>query len=363
MSKRQAPPVPQTDEGGTQIGSSLPQSELVLYATEDGLARFYLRAEGGTVWLTQKQIAELFQVSLPTVNEHLAGIFAEGELEPERTLRKFRIVQQEGAREVRRQVDHYNLDAIMAVGYRVTSPRGTQFRQWATTQLRDYLVKGFVLDDVRLKEPGGWDYFDELLEKIREIRASEKRFYQKVRDAFALSIDYKDDPEATGVFFATVQNKMLYAVTGKTAAEIVVERADPNQPNMNLTTWKGSRVRKTDVIVAKNYLSASEIRELNRISTMFLDYAEDRAAQRKNLRMDDWKQYVDRFVDFNERPLLKTAGSISHEQMQKTAHIRYEQFDAKRQLAERVAADAQDIRELEDMEKRGRKGKEDKNAS
>jgi hypothetical protein len=245
---------------------------------------------------------------------------------------------------------------ILAVGYRVKSPRGTQFRQWATAHLKEYLVKGFVMDDERLKDPAGWDYFDDLLQRIREIRASEKRFYQKLRDLFALSVDYQDDPEATGRFFATVQNKMLYAVAGKTAAEIVVERADPEQPNMALTSWKASRVRKTDVVVAKNYLRADEIDALNRIATMFLDYAEDRASQRQNLRMADWQQYVDRFVEFNERPLLKHAGSVSHERMQQVAHERYAAFDAKRRAAEALQADAEDMRELERVEKLARKG-------
>lgn len=245
---------------------------------------------------------------------------------------------------------------ILAIGYRVKSPRGTQFRQWATTHLKEYLVKGFVMDDARLKEPAGWDHFDELLERIRDIRVSEKRFYQKIRDLFALSVDYRDDDTATGQFFAMVQNKMLYAVTQKTAAQLVVERADPDQPNMALTGWKAGRVRKTDVIVAKNYLTADEVTQLNRIAAMFLDYAEDRASQRQDLRMDDWRQYVDRFVAFNERPLLKDAGTVSHERMQQIVHERYAVFDAKRRKAEAVAADVEDIKALESVEKLARKG-------
>lgn len=337
------------------------QGELVLYPTEDGTARFYLRAEGGTVWLSQAELGELFQTTVPNINTHIKNVLAEGELQAGATIKDDLIVRSEGGREVRRPLKFYNLDMILAVGYRVKSPRGTQFRQWATAHLKEYLVKGFVMDDERLKDPVGWDYFDELLERIREIRISEKRFYQKVRDVFALSVDYGNDAEAASQFFAIVQNKMLYAVTLKTAAEIVVERADPKQPNMALTNFKAGRVRKSDVIVAKNYLTETEIRELNRIASMFLDYAEDRASQRQNLRMADWRGYVDRFVEFNERPLLKSAGSISHDRMQQIAHERYADFDAKRRQAEALAADAEDIKELEDVEKRGRKG--GKNAS
>lgn len=356
MSKRKPPSAP-PKAPATQTSDIAPTShgELLLYPTEDGAARFYLRAENGSVWLTQAELAELFQTTPQNVTLHLKAIFAEGELSEAATCKDYLQVRSESGRQVRRQLRHYNLDAILAVGYRVKSPRGTQFRQWATAHLKQYLVKGFVMDDERLKDPTGWDYFDDLLERIRDIRTSEKRFYQKVRDLFALSVDYRDDVEAAGQFFATVQNKMLYAVTRKTAAEIVVERADPGQPNMALTNWKAGRVRKTDVIVAKNYLNAAEIAELNRIASMFLDYGEDRAGQRRDLRMDDWRQYVDRFVEFNERPLLKTAGSISHERMQQIAHERYAAFDAKRRQAEALAADAEDIKELEAVEKRGRK--------
>ena len=324
-------------------------TELVLYPTDDG-ARFYLRADGGSVWLSQLELADLFQTSKQNISLHIKNILEEAELPPA-TVKDYLTVQTEGGRQVRRRLQSCSLDMILAVGYRVKSPRGTQFRQWATTHLKQYLVKGFVMDDERLKDPTGWDYFNELLERIRDIRTSEKRYYQKVRDLFALSVDYRDDPEAAGQFFATVQNKMLYAVTRKTAAEIVVERADPSQPNMALTNWKSGRVRKTDVIIAKNYLSETEVRELNRIAAMFLDYAEDRASQRQSLRMDDWQQYVDRFVEFNERPLLRNAGSVSQERMQQIAHERYAAFDADRREAEAWAADAEDIRELEAVEK------------
>ncbi len=356
MSKRKPPSAP-SKAAATPIGNMVPtgHGELVLYPTEDGTARFYLRTDGGSVWLSQLELAELFQTTKQNISLHIKNILAEGEL-PEATVKEYLTVQREGQRQVERRLQTCSLDMILAIGYRVKSPRGTQFRQWATAHLKQYLVKGFVMDDERLKDPTGWDYFDDLLERIRDIRTSEKRFYQKVRDLFALSVDYSDDVEVAGQFFATVQNKMLYAVARKTAAEIVVERADPGQPNMALTNWKAGRVRKTDVIVAKNYLDAAEIAELNRIASMFLDYGEDRAGQRPHQRLEDWRQYVDRFVEFNERPLLKTAGSISHDRMQQIAHDRYAEFDAKRRQAEAVSADADDIKELEAIEKVGRKG-------
>lgn len=353
MSERKPTNTPPPGQADGAMAPRLSEGELVLYTTEDGLARLYLRAEDGTVWLTQAELAELFQTSLQNISLHIKNILAEGELAEPSVLKENLITAADG-KGYRTKL--YRLEMILAIGYRVRSPRGTQFRQWATTQLREYLIKGFVLDDQRLKDPVGWDYFDELLERIRDIRSSEKRYYQKVRDLFALSVDYRDNEEAAGQFFATVQNKMLFAVAGKTAAELVVERADPNQPNMALTTWKAGRVSKTDVVVAKNYLRAEELSALNRIATMFLDYAEDRASQRQNLRMNDWQQYVDRFVEFNERPLLMNAGSISHEAMREIAHERYAAFDAKRRQAEALAADAEDIRELEAVEKRGRKG-------
>lgn len=343
----------QTVAKDATVASSAPndaaRGELLLYNTEDGSAQFFLRAEGGTVWLSQAEIAALFQTTPQNITLHVKAIYAEGEVDAEATCKTYLQVQTEGSRPVRRTIKTYNLDLILAIGYRVRSPRGTQFRQWATTHLREYLVKGFVIDDSRLKEPGGWDYFDELLQRIREIRASEKRFYQKVRDLFALSVDYRDDPEGAGLFFAEVQNKMLYAVTQHTAAEIVVQRADPGQPNMALNTWKAGRVRKTDVIVAKNYLNAGEIDELNRIVTMFLDYADDRAQKRQNLTMADWRQYVDNFLAFNERPRLTGAGSISRERMVQIAHERYETFDAKRRTAEARLADDEDIKTLEQI--------------
>jgi len=276
MSKRKAPGKAPAEEGE----STASHGELVLYSTEDGSARFYLHAEHGTVWLTQLELAELFQTTKQNISLHIKNVVSEDELTSESAVKDDLTTAADGKRY---KTKRYNLDMILAVGYRVKSPRGTQFRQWATTNLKEYLIKGFVMDDERLKDPVGWDYFDELLSRIREIRTSEKRFYQKIRDLFALSVDYGDDSAAAGQFFAIVQNKMLFAVTQRTAAEIVMERADASQPNMALTSWKAGRVRKTDVIVAKNYLNAVEVDELNRITVMFLDYAEDRASKRRDI--------------------------------------------------------------------------------
>lgn len=336
---------------GQPIGAPAGTGEVLVYATDDGRAQVFLRAEGGTVWLSQAELAELFQTTKQNVSLHIRNVLTEGELTAAATVKDHLTVQTEGTRQVRRTVQFYSLDMILAVGFRVKSPRGTQFRQWATTHLREYLVKGFVMDDERLKDPAGWDYFDELLQRIREIRASEKRFYQKVRDLFTLAVDYKADLERVGLFFAEVQNKMLFAVTQHTAAEIVVQRADPAQANMALTVWKGEHVRKTDVIVAKNYLNADEIDHLNRIVTAFLEFAELRTRQRKQLRMADWRDYVDRFITFNESPLLKGAGRVSHDDMVSAVHQRYEQFDAQRRKALAAEADADDMRALERAEK------------
>jgi hypothetical protein len=313
-------------------------SEIVFYQEEDGRSRIQVRLDGGTVWLTQRLLGELYQVSVPTINEHLGNIFDEQELDPAATIRKFRIVQLEGKREVSRLVDHYNLDVILAVGYRVRSHRGTQFRRWATERLREYVVKGFVLDDERLKEGRGLgaDYFDELLDRIREIRASEKRFYQKIRDLYALSVDYDPATSGTREFFQVVQNKLHWAVTGSTAAEIIAARADSGKQNMGLTAWKGSKVRRADVTVAKNYLNDDEIRQLNRIVTMYLDYAEEQAERRKPLYMRDWRAKLDAFLAFNERDILKDGGRVSAEVAQKLALDEYEKFERWR-LAEEAS--------------------------
>lgn len=326
--------------------------ELILYTTEDGAASVRLRAEGGSVWITQAEMAALFQTTPQNITLHVKAIYAEGELQPEATCKEHLQVRQEGGRQVRRALKHYNLDMILAVGYRVRSLRGTQFRQWATTHLREYLVKGFVMDDERLKEPGGWDYFDELLERIRDIRASEKRFYQKVRDIYATAVDYDPKSEAAQLFFKKVQNKMLWAVTGHTAAELISGRADPALPNMGLTSFKGSRVRQGDVTIAKNYLQQAEIEELNRIVVMYLDYAEDMARRRKPMTMREWEDKLDAFLQFNERDVLTHAGKISAQVAERLALERYAEFDARRREAERLAADAEDVEALEQIERR-----------
>jgi len=320
--------------------SAPPPSEILFYQGEDGRSRIQVRLDGGTVWLTQKLLAELFHKDVRTINEHLQNIFEEEEADPSATIRKFRIVQTEGNREVSRLVDHYNLDVILAVGYRVRSHRGTQFRRWATERLREYLTKGFVLDDERLKEGRslGADYFDELLERIREIRASEKRFYQKIRDLYALSIDYDASMSETKAFFQIVQNKLHWAITGSTAAEIIAERANAEKANMGLTTWKGAKVRKADVTVAKNYLRDDEIRQLNRIVTMYLDYAEEQAERRRPLYMRDWREKLDAFLQFNERDILTNAGRVSAEIAENLALAEYAKFERHR-LTEEAKAD------------------------
>ncbi len=325
--------------------------DLILYTTEDGAASVRLRADGGTVWLSQLEMAELFQTSIPNINIHIKNVLDEGELSPEATIKEDLIVRQEGGRQVRRVVKFYNLDMILAVGYRVRSHRGTQFRQWATTHLREYLVKGFVMDDERLKEPGGWDYFDELLQRIRDIRASEKRFYQKIRDIYATAVDYDSKSEAAQLFFKKVQNKMLWAITGHTAAELISQRANPTLPNMGLSSFKGSRVRQVDVTVAKNYLQQPEIDELNRIVVMYLDYAEDMARRRKTMGMAEWEDRLDAFLQFNEREVLTHAGKISAQVAERLALERYAEFDTKRREAERLAADAEDVQALEQVER------------
>lgn len=329
--------------------------ELIIYRTSDDRTEIQLRVDGDTVWLSQAEMAELFQTSVPNINIHIKNILESGELTVGATIKEDLIVRQEGERQVRRKVNVYSLPMILAVGYRVQSPRGTQFRQWATAHLEEFLVKGFVMDDERLKDPRGWDYFDELLERIRDIRASEKRFYQKVRDLFTLSSDYRADDHNAQIFFAEVQNKLLYAVTGRTAAELVVNRADPDEPNMALTTWKGSRVRKQDVSIAKNYLTADEIDTLNRLVVIFLEQAELRAKERKNLTLDYWRENVDRLLEFNEKPVLDSAGRISAERAREIVHERYDQFDAQRRQKEALEADAQDLRALEALEKQLKK--------
>ena len=325
-------------------------SELVLYTSEDGKTRLDLRVDGHTIWLTQLEIADLFQTTKQNVSLHAKNIFDDGELTPEATVKDSLTVQTEGKRDVQRSIQLYNLDLILAIGYRVRSPRGVQFRQWATTHLREYLVKGFVMDDQRLKNPGGWDYFDELLARIREIRASEKRFYQKVRDLFALSSDYQAREKETHLFFAEVQNKLLFAVAGKTAAELIVARANPHEPNMALTNWSGSRVRKHDVIVAKNYLTADEVDTLNRLVVIFLEQAELRAKKQQDLTLDFWRTHIDRMLASNDQSILTGPGTLSNETMKSIAQDRYESFDSRRRSLEASQADAEDLTAIENLE-------------
>lgn len=329
------------------------EGELVLYRTDDGREEIQLRLVDGSVWLTQAEIATLFETSKQNVSLHLKTIFADGELEEDSVVKNSLIT---AADRKRYRTKLFNLKAILAIGYRVRSPRGTQFRRWATTTLNEYLVKGFILNDRRLKEPGGWDYFDELLERIRDIRASEKRFYQKVRDLFAqTSVDYDSKSDVAQTFFATIQNKLVFAVTGHTAAELVVERADAGKPNMGLTNWKDDRVRKGDVTISKNYLSSGEIGELNLLTTSFLDFAELRARNRQQTTMGDWIVQADRFLVFNERGILQGAGKVSHAEMEKTANNRFTTFDAARKQAEGIAAECQAVEELAKLETEARK--------
>ncbi len=337
------------------------EGDLILYTAEDGTVNIQLRAEGGTVWITQAEMASLFQTTPQNITLHVKAIYAEGELLPKATCKEHLQVRPEGLRQVKRTLKHYNLDMILAVGYRVRSHRGTQFRQWATTHLREYLVKGFVLDDERLKNPGGWDYFDELLARIRDIRASEKRFYQKIRDIYTTSQDYDKKSEQAQLFFKKVQNKMLWAVTGHTAPEIIAGRADPALPNMGLTTWQGSRVRKQAVSIAKNYLVHEEIEELDRIVVMYLDYAEDQAQRRKTMTMHEWADKLDAFLSFNERDVLTHAGKLRADVAERLALERYETFDTARREEARLAADQEDVAALEQVERKledkGRRGK------
>jgi hypothetical protein len=312
-----------------------PATELVLYQTEDGRSRVQVRLEGGTVWLSQALLAGLYETTKQNISLHIQHIFEEGELDPSATVKSYLTVQQEGARQVRRVVEHYNLEVILAVGYRVRSHRGTQFRRWATERLREYVVKGFVLDDERLKAGRGRapDYFDELLERIRDIRTSEKRFYEKLRDLWKLAIDYDPKSPATREFFQIAQNKLHFATTHKTAAEIIAERSDPSKPNMGLTSWAGAKVRKGDVAVAKNYLNEAEVRELNLIVSMYLDYAEDQAKRRRQLTMKDWREKLDAFLGFNDRDILTNAGSIGMDVAKKLAEDRYDEFHRQRLVA------------------------------
>jgi hypothetical protein len=323
-------------------------NDLILYTTADGRSQIKLRAQEQTVWLTQLEMAELFDATKQNISLHLKNVFEDEELDADSVVKESLTTAADGKRY---QTQLYNLDAILAVGYRVRSPRGVQFRRWASTVLKEYLAKGFVMDDERLKNPDGRpDYFDEMLARIRDIRASEKRFYQKVRDLFALSSDYDKTDQTTQVFFATVQNLLIYAVTQKTAAELITARANPADPHFGLLAWKGSTVRKTDIVVAKNYLTEDEIDTLNRLVVIFLETAELRAKSRQETRMAFWKQNVDQIITSNGFPLLTHAGTISHGQMEARMGALYLQFDQHRKRLEAIEADKQDEADLAALE-------------
>jgi len=306
------------------------QSQFLIYKTEDGRLKIDVRFEGETVWLTQKGMAELFQKDVRTISEHIKSIFEEGELQPESVIRKFRITATDGKSY---ETQHYNLDVIISVGYRVHSLRGTQFRIWATQQLREFIVKGFVLDDERLKNPDQpFDYFEELLRRIQDIRTSERRFYQKVTDIYATSVDYDPTTEESITFFKTVQNKLHWAVTGQTAAELIYSRADSAKPYMGLTTWRGTKVRKQDVGIAKNYLNEEELLTLNNLVEQYLLFAERQARRRTPMHMADWIARLDAFLTLNEGDILTHAGKISHELALAHAEQEYDKFHQQRQL-------------------------------
>lgn len=330
---------------------------IILYETPQGKISVSVRFEDETFWLTQKAIAELFGVETHTITYHLKEIYKTDELQEKATTRKIRVVQIEGKREVSRELDFYNLDAIIAVGYRVNSKQATLFRIWATQTLKEFITKGFVLDDERLKQGKnfGKDYFDELLARIRDIRASEKRFYQKIRDLFMLSEDYDKTDKKTELFFAEVQNKLLFATTGHTAAEIIVQRAKAEAINMGLTTWKGSRVRKEDVIIAKNYLTEDEIDTLNRMVTLFLDTAELRVKDQAPLSIEFWKQEADSVIQFSRKPLLLDKGKVSQKQAKDFAEKQYLIFDSERKKNEALQADLEDQKAIEELLKKAKK--------
>lgn len=323
-------------------------SEIIIYQTQDGATKINVQLENDTVWLTQAQMAELFQTTKQNISLHVNNIFKEGELLMESVIKESLTTAADGKGY---DVKYYNLDAIISVGYRVKSLRGTQFRIWAMEIIKEFVKKGFVLDKERLKDPKGWDYFDELLAQIREIRASEKRFYQKLRDLFALAIDYKDDLDFSQSFFAEIQNKLLYAVTGSTAPEIIASRSNENMPNMNLTSWKGSIVRKTDIIIAKNYLQEDEIKKLDRLVNIFLDYAEVQTEGKKSIKLADWQLQTVELLKFYRYQILDNKGKISREKANRLANERFTVFEENRRRADVLKADREDFKELETLQK------------
>ena len=319
--------------------------KILIYQNEKGDTKIDVYFEDETIWMTQKSMTQLYQVAKSSISEHIRNIYQDGELEEAATVRKFRTVQTEGNREVTRERDHYNLDMILAVGYRVRSNVGIHFRRWASGILTEYLKKGFALNDERLRNPKefGADYFDELLERIRDIRASEKRLYQKVKEIFALSVDYDSQSQAAQMFFKSVQNKLEYAATGHTAPEIIAARADATKDNMGLTSFKGAKVRKTDVTVAKNYMTHEEISTLNLIVNMYLDYAELQAKQRHPMHMADWEEKLNQFLQFNGREVLQNFGKVRRSVAEALAVKEYEKYDANRRAIE--AADVEALAE------------------
>ncbi len=334
------------------------EQNIIIYNSPDGKASVSLYAKDGSVWMNQNQLAELFDTSKQNIGQHINNILKEGELNENSVVKNYFTTASDGKNY---EVIFYSLEMILAIGFRARSKRGTQFRIWANRNLREYMVKGFVMDDERLKNPDGRpDYFDELLERIRDIRASEKRFYQKVRDLFALSSDYDPTDKATQMFFAETQNKLLYAVTGNTAAEIIVSRADAAKPNMALTSWKGSVVRKQDIFIAKNYLSADEIDTLNRLVVIFLESAELRAKNRMDITMKFWHENVDKILEFQDKNILQNAGSISNKQMEAKVREIYAEFDKRRKEYEALEADKEELDELKKLEEKVKKGKKEK---
>jgi Virulence protein len=315
------------------VPNLLQQSQFLIYQTEDGRVKIDVRFEDESVWLTQQMMADLFQTSQQNISLHINNIFEEGELQPVATHKEYLSVRQEGSRQVQRRLDHYNLDMIISVGYRVKSHVATRFRIWATQQLREFIVKGFVLDDERLKNPDQpFDYFEELLRRIQDIRTSERRFYQKITDIYATSVDYDPTTEESIAFFKTVQNKLHWAVTGMTAAELIHTRADSTKPYMGLTTWRGAKVRKQDVGIAKNYLSEEELLTLNNLVEQYLLFAERQARRRTPMHMVDWISRLDAFLELNEGNILTHAGKVSHELALAHAEQEYDKFHQQRQL-------------------------------
>ena len=336
------------------MNDNLPvKSEFLVYQTEDGRIKVEVRLEDETVWLTQQLMAALFQTTQQNISLHIRNIYDEGELTPEATHKKYLSVRPEGKRSIKRQLDYYNLDMIISVGYRVKSHVATRFRIWATQRLKEYIIKGFVMDDERLKSPpvaGSAipDYFDEMLERIRDIRASERRMYLRVKEIFAMAGDYDPTVPETNKFFSVIQNKLHFAATGMTAAELIRRRADHSLPNMGLTSWKADEVRKTDVTIAKNYLSEAEIDGLNRIVVMWLDYAEDQARRRKQIFMKDWERKLNEFLKFNERQVLPDAGTVSKQEADDFARDEYDRFAERRRQYKEAVGSAESIKALED---------------